>query len=129
VTLPCAKAGCGGTARRTPEVVDCWFDSGGVPFAQHGWIAEEGKAPPADTPADYIAEGLDQTRGWFYTLHVISTFLTDKPASRRILVGDLVLGESRKSKSRGNAVDPWPRSTRTASTRTLVPDHAEPRGC
>ena len=109
VTLPCAKAGCGGTARRTPEVVDCWFDSGGVPFAQHGWLAEEGKAPPAGTPADYIAKGLDQTRGWFYTLHVLSVFLTGRPASKRILVGDLVLDAKKQkmSKSRGNAVDPW----------------------
>jgi isoleucyl-tRNA synthetase len=109
VTVPCAKAGCGGVARRTPEVVDCWFDSGGMPFAQHGWLAENGKAPPADHPADYIAEGLDQTRGWFYTLHVISTFLTGKPASKRILVGDLVLDAKKQkmSKSRGNAVDPW----------------------
>lgn len=109
VPVPCAKEGCGGLARRTPEVVDCWFDSGGMPFAQHGWIAEAGKAPPADHPADYIAEGLDQTRGWFYTLHVISTFLTGKPASRRILVGDLILDAKRQkmSKSRGNTVDPW----------------------
>ena len=109
ITLPCTKPGCGGVARRTPEVVDCWFDSGGMPFAQHGWLAEEGKAPPADHPADYIAEGLDQTRGWFYTLHVISTFLTGKPASKRILVGDLVLDAKKQkmSKSRGNTVDLW----------------------
>ncbi len=109
VTLPCAKSGCGGTARRTPEVVDCWFDSGAMPFAQHGWIAEKGKAPPSEHPADYIAEGLDQTRGWFYTLHVISSFLTGKPASRRVLVGNLVLDAKKQkmSKSRGNAVDPW----------------------
>jgi isoleucyl-tRNA synthetase len=109
VTIPCAEASCGGTARRTPEVIDCWFDSGGVPFAQHGWIAEKGKAPPKDHPADYICEGLDQTRGWFYTLHVISTFLTGKPASRRILVGNLVLDAKKQkmSKSRGNTVDPW----------------------
>ncbi len=109
VTLPCTKPGCGGTAKRTPEVVDCWFDSGGVPFAQHGWIAEEGKAPPKDTPADYIAEGLDQTRGWFYTLHVLSVFLTGRPASKRVLVGNLVLDAKKQkmSKSRGNTVDPW----------------------
>ncbi|MSR45618.1 MAG: isoleucine--tRNA ligase [Planctomycetes bacterium] len=109
IELPCTKAGCGGNARRTPEVVDCWFDSGAMPFAQHGWIAEPGKAPPQDHPADYISEGLDQTRGWFYTLHVISTFLTGKPASKRILVGNLVLDAKKQkmSKSRGNTVDPW----------------------
>jgi len=71
--------------------------STGVPFAQHEWIAEEGKAPPPDTPADYIAEGLDQTRGWFYTLHVLSVFLTGRPASKRILVGNLVL-DAKKQK-------------------------------
>jgi isoleucyl-tRNA synthetase len=109
VTIPCSKPGCGGVARRTPEVIDCWFDSGAMPFAQHGWIAEKGKAPPKEHPADYIAEGLDQTRGWFYTLHVISTFLTGRPASRRILVGNLVLDAKKQkmSKSRGNTVDPW----------------------
>ncbi|MBL8841314.1 MAG: isoleucine--tRNA ligase [Planctomycetes bacterium] len=109
VVLPCAKAGCGGRATRTPEVIDCWFDSGAMPFAQHGWIAEKGKAPPAEHPADYISEGLDQTRGWFYTLHVVSTFLTGKPASKRILVGNLLLDAKKQkmSKSRGNTVDPW----------------------
>jgi len=109
IELPCAKPGCGGVARRTPEVVDCWFDSGAMPFAQHGWIAEAGKAPPPDHPADYISEGLDQTRGWFYTLHVISTFLAGKPASKRVLVGNLILDAKKQkmSKSRGNTVDPW----------------------
>ena len=109
IELRCTRAGCDGVARRTPEVVDCWFDSGAMPFAQHGWIAEKGKAPPAEHPADYISEGLDQTRGWFYTLHVISTFLTGRPASRRVLVGNLVLDAKKQkmSKSRGNSVDPW----------------------
>jgi isoleucyl-tRNA synthetase len=109
IELPCTRAGCGGVARRTPEVVDCWFDSGAMPFAQHGYIVEKGKPPPPDHPADYISEGLDQTRGWFYTLHVISTFLTGKPASRRVLVGNLVLDAKKQkmSKSRGNTVDPW----------------------
>ncbi len=109
IELHCVRPGCAGTARRTPEVVDCWFDSGAMPFAQHGWIAEKGKPPPAQHPADYICEGVDQTRGWFYTLHVISTFLTGKPASRRVLVNDLVLDAKKQkmSKSRGNTVDPW----------------------
>ncbi len=109
VTLACTRSGCGGVAHRTPEVVDCWFDSGAMPFAQHGWIAEKGKAPPVEHPADYISEGLDQTRGWFYTLHVLSTFLTGKPAAKRILVGNLLLDAKKQkmSKSRGNTVDPW----------------------
>ncbi len=109
ITLPCSVDGCNGTARRTPEVIDCWFDSGSMPFAQQGWLATEETEPPALFPADYIAEGLDQTRGWFYTLHVISVFLTGKPAYRRCLVNDLILDEKRQkmSKSRGNTVDPW----------------------
>jgi len=109
VTLPCEA--CGGTMRRTPEVVDCWFDSGAMPFAQAGWPRETDGAMPVDFPADFIAEGLDQTRGWFYTLHAIATFLTDgaSPAYRRCLVANMLLDAQGKkmSKSRGNVVDPW----------------------
>jgi isoleucyl-tRNA synthetase len=109
VTLPCDAPGCGGTARRVPEVVDCWFDSGAMPFAQAGWPAATGGALPRDFPADFISEGLDQTRGWFYTLHVLSAFVADSPAYRSVLVNNLLLdAQARKmSKSRGNAVDPW----------------------
>ncbi len=126
VTLPCDAPGCGGTARRTPEVVDCWFDSGAMPFAQAGWPAATGGALPRDFPADFISEGLDQTRGWFYTLHVLAAFVSalpeqrdevlarggsalGLPAARTILVNNLLLdAQARKmSKSRGNAVDPW----------------------
>ncbi|MCB9899615.1 MAG: isoleucine--tRNA ligase [Planctomycetes bacterium] len=107
VTLTCPK--CAGTMWRTPEVIDCWFDSGAMPFAQAGWPRATGGEWPAFHPADFISEGLDQTRGWFYTLHVISTFLTGKPAYRSVLVNNLLLdGQGKKmSKSKGNVVDPW----------------------
>jgi isoleucyl-tRNA synthetase len=106
VTLPCS---CGGTMRRTPEVIDCWFDSGAMPFAQAGWPRETGGELPEHFPADFICEGLDQTRGWFYTLHVIAAFLTGKPAFKSVLVNNLLLDAQGKkmSKSRGNVVDPW----------------------
>ncbi len=109
ITLPCDAQGCGGTARRTPDVVDCWFDSGAMPFAQAGWPAATGGELPRDFPADYISEGLDQTRGWFYTLHVLSTLVADSCAYKAVLVGNLLLDAQGKkmSKSRGNAVDPW----------------------
>ncbi len=126
VDFDCTSEGCGGTMRRTPEVVDCWFDSGAMPFAQAGWPAATGGALPADFPADFISEGLDQTRGWFYTLHALSTFVSGLPehraavarlggsadglpAYRACLVNNLLLDAQGKkmSKSRGNAVDPW----------------------
>lgn len=108
VTLPCAVEGCGGTARRTPEVIDCWFDSGAMPFAQAGWPRATGGELPEHFPADFICEGLDQTRGWFYTLHVIAAFLTGQPAYKRVLVNNLLLDKQGKkmSKSVGNVVDP-----------------------
>ncbi|RKY21627.1 MAG: isoleucine--tRNA ligase [Planctomycetota bacterium] len=107
ISLPCPS--CGDVMRRTPEVVDCWFDSGAMPFAQAGWPRATGGEQPLDFPADFICEGLDQTRGWFYTLHVIAAFLTGKPAYRSVLVNNLLLdGQGKKmSKSRGNVVDPW----------------------
>ncbi len=107
ITLPCAD--CGGVMRRTPEVIDCWFDSGAMPFAQAGWPKATGGELPEFFPGAFISEGLDQTRGWFYTLHVISTFLTDQVAYKSCLVNNLVLDASGKkmSKSRGNVVDPW----------------------
>jgi isoleucyl-tRNA synthetase len=127
VTLPCTAAGCRGTMRRTPEVIDCWFDSGAMPFAQAGWPRETGGALPRDFPADFISEGLDQTRGWFYTLHVLGAFVSGLPehaaeiaargaregaalpAYRACLVNNLLLDAQGKkmSKSRGNVADPW----------------------
>jgi isoleucyl-tRNA synthetase len=98
-----------GTMRRTPEVIDVWYDSGSMPFAQfHHPFGEEGVFERF-FPADFICEGVDQTRGWFYSLLAISTLLGRGPAYRNVIVNDLVLdAEAQKmSKTRGNAVDPW----------------------
>ncbi len=107
VTWSCAA--CGGTMRRTPEVIDVWFDSGAMPYAQWHYPFENEEAFEAHFPADFICEGLDQTRGWFYSLLAISTMLGRGPSFRNCLVNDLVLdAEGRKmSKSRGNVVNPW----------------------
>ncbi|MGQ0552592.1 MAG: isoleucine--tRNA ligase [Planctomycetota bacterium] len=104
---------CRGTMRRTPEVIDCWFDSGAMPFAQAGWPhgpqMDARTGLPRDFPADFISEGLDQTRGWFYTLHAIASFIAGQPAYRACLVNNLLLDAAGKkmSKSRGNVVEPW----------------------
>ncbi|HYQ87928.1 MAG TPA: isoleucine--tRNA ligase [Bacteroidota bacterium] len=106
VTFTCA---CGGEMRRTPELIDVWFDSGAMPFAQWHYPFENKETFAAQHPADYICEGIDQTRGWFYSLHAISVFLFDRPASKNILVNELVLDKQgqKMSKSRGNTVDPF----------------------
>ncbi len=100
---------CAGTMRRTPEVVDAWFDSGAMPYAQWHYPFEHNEEFEAHFPADFICEGLDQTRGWFYSLLAISTLLDKGPAYRNVLVNDLILdAEGQKmSKSRGNVVNPW----------------------
>lgn len=99
----------GVTFRRTREVVDVWFDSGSMPFAQFHYPFENKEIFESSFPADFIAEGIDQTRGWFYTLHNISTALFDAPAYRNVVVNDLVLDKrgQKMSKSRGNTVDPF----------------------
>ncbi len=101
--------GAGGTMRRVPEVLDVWFDSGAMPFAQ--WHAPFERAAEAESqfPADFICEGLDQTRGWFYSLHAIAALVRDSVAYKACLVGGLLMGEDgqKMSKSRGNTVDPW----------------------
>ncbi|MBI4545353.1 MAG: isoleucine--tRNA ligase [Gemmatimonadetes bacterium] len=102
-------ATCGGVMRRTPEVIDVWFDSGAMPYAQWHYPFQNQDAWRRHFPADFICEGVDQTRGWFYSLMAISTLLELGPAYRNVVVNDLVLdAEGQKmSKSRGNVVDPW----------------------
>lgn len=94
---------------RIPDVLDCWFDSGSMPFAQYHYPFENQELWKEQFPADFICEGIDQTRGWFYTLLVISTFLEGKAPFKNVLVNDLLLdAEGKKmSKSRGNIVEPF----------------------
>ncbi len=98
---------CGGQMTRVPDVIDCWFDSGAMPFAQHHFPFENADRFDDLFPADFICEGIDQTRGWFYSLLAISTFMTGKAPYKNVLVNDLILDKYGKkmSKSRGNAVD------------------------
>lgn len=100
---------CGGTMTRVTDVIDCWFDSGSMPFAQHHYPFENKENFDELFPADFICEGIDQTRGWFYSLLAISTFVTGKAPYKRVLVNDLVLDKEGKkmSKSRGNTVNPF----------------------
>jgi isoleucyl-tRNA synthetase len=100
---------CGGLMRRTPEVIDAWFDSGSMPYAQWHYPFEHEAEFKAHFPADFICEGVDQTRGWFYSLLAIATAAFDDLAYKHVIVNELVLDpEGQKmSKSRGNVVDPW----------------------
>ncbi|MCE1189188.1 MAG: isoleucine--tRNA ligase [Ignavibacteria bacterium] len=95
--------------RRTPELIDVWYDSGAMPFAQFHYPFENKEWFEANHPAHFISEGIDQTRGWFYTLHAISTMLFDNVAYKNCLVNDLILDKSglKMSKSKGNTVDPF----------------------
>jgi isoleucyl-tRNA synthetase len=103
------RCDCGGAMRRTPEVIDTWFDSGAMPYAQWHYPFEHEAEFRAHFPADYICEGVDQTRGWFYSLLAIATTTFDSLAYRNVIVNELVLdAEGQKmSKSRGNVADPW----------------------
>jgi len=124
----CRTPGCAGQMRRVPEVIDTWFDSGSMPFAQWHYPFENKERFAAQYPADFIAEGIDQTRGWFYSLLAIASGLelekvssrsgpdarksgrtTDQPPYRAVVVNDQVLDAEglKMSKSRGNIVDPW----------------------
>jgi isoleucyl-tRNA synthetase len=107
IVFPCSK--CGEAANRVPELIDVWFDSGSMPYAQWHYPFEDEQIFTDQYPADYICEAVDQTRGWFYSLHAISTLLFGKPAFKNVICLGLILdGEGRKmSKSKGNVVDPW----------------------
>ena len=107
LTCKCAK--CGGAMKRTPEVIDCWFDSGSMPFAQYHYPFENKDLFDQTFPADFISEAVDQTRGWFYTLLVISTLLFDKAPFKNCIVLGHVNDKNgvKMSKHKGNVVDPW----------------------
>ena len=106
VTFPCE---CGGTMKRVPEVIDCWFDSGAMPFAQHHYPLGNKDLFEAQFPADFISEAVDQTRGWFYSLLAESTLLFNKAPYKNVIVLGHVQDENgqKMSKSKGNAVDPF----------------------
>ncbi len=107
VTVTCPD--CGGEMKRVPEVIDCWFDSGAMPFAQWHYPFENKEIFDKHFPADWISEGVDQTRGWFYSLMAISTLIFDKAPYKNVLVLGHVLDKDgqKMSKSKGNAVDPF----------------------
>ena len=100
---------CGKTMNRVPEVIDCWFDSGAMPFAQYHYPFENKDLWESQYPADFIAEGIDQTRGWFYSLIVIGVFMTGKSPYKNVLVNELLLDKfgHKMHKSKGNAVEPF----------------------
>jgi isoleucyl-tRNA synthetase len=107
ITLKCK---CGeGTMRRTPEVIDCWFDSGAMPFAQYHYPFERSDELDQFFPADFISEATDQTRGWFYSLTAIATLFKNSPAFKNVVVIGFTLDKDglKMSKSKGNALDPW----------------------
>lgn len=95
--------------RRTPELIDVWFDSGAMPFAQYHYPFENKEWFENNFPSDFISEGIDQTRGWFYTLHAIATMLFDNVAFKNVIVNELILDKQgqKMSKSKGNTVDPF----------------------
>ena len=107
VTIKCPA--CGGEMKRVTEVIDCWFDSGAMPFAQWHYPFENKEMFDSQFPADFISEGVDQTRGWFYSLMAISTLIFDRAPYKNVLVlGHVLDKEGQKmSKSKGNAVDPF----------------------
>ena len=107
VTIRCPE--CGGEMKRVPEVIDCWFDSGSMPFAQWHYPFENKDKFESHFPADFISEGVDQTRGWFYSLMAVSTLIFDKAPYKSVLVLGHVLDKDgqKMSKSKGNAVDPF----------------------
>ena len=107
VTWRCPDTGS--VMRRAPEVIDVWFDSGAMPWAQWHYPFENREMYERHFPADFICEAVDQTRGWFYSLHAISTMLGLGPVFRNVIVNDMILDAAgrKMSKSKGNVVDPW----------------------
>ncbi len=107
VTITCPK--CGKQMKRVPEVIDCWFDSGAMPFAQHHYPFENQELFKQQFPADFISEAVDQTRGWFYSLLAISTLIFNEAPYKNVIVLGHVQDENgqKMSKSKGNAVDPF----------------------
>ncbi len=107
ITCTCPK--CGGTMKRVPEVIDCWFDSGAMPFAQHHYPFENKELFEAQFPAQFISEAVDQTRGWFYSLMAESTLLFNKSPFENVIVLGHVQDENgqKMSKTKGNAIDPF----------------------
>ena len=100
---------CGKLMNRVPEVIDCWFDSGAMPFAQYHYPFENKELWESQYPADFIAEGIDQTRGWFYSLIVLGVFMTGKSPYKNVLVNELLLDKDghKMHKSKGNVVEPF----------------------
>ncbi len=107
INWPCPK--CSGKMTRVPDLIDVWFDSGSMPISQWHYPFENREKFESQFPADFISEAVDQTRGWFYTLHAISTLLFDKPSFKNVICLGLVVDANgqKMSKSRGNDVDPW----------------------
>ena len=107
IHIKCPK--CGKLMNRTPEVIDCWFDSGSMPFAQYHYPFENMELFNSQFPADFISEGIDQTRGWFYSLLVISTFLKGVSPYKNVLVNELLLDKNgqKMHKSKGNSIEPF----------------------
>jgi isoleucyl-tRNA synthetase len=123
----------GKSYKRTPEVLDCWFESGSMPYAQNHWMGgADGRQAPAEFPADFIAEGLDQTRGWFYTLTVLSAALFQKPAMKNVIVNGIILAEDgqKMSKRLRNYPDPNELIDRTGADaiRLFMIDSAAVKG-
>ncbi len=109
IKCDCGKDECNGVMHRVPDVIDVWFDSGAMPFAQIHYPFENKELFDENFPADFICEGIDQTRGWFYSLMAISTFTLGKAPYKNVLVNDLVVDKNgqKMSKSRGNTLDPF----------------------
>mgnify|MGYP004422160077 CR=1 FL=1 len=107
ITITCPE--CGKQMKRVPEVIDCWFDSGAMPFAQHHYPFENKDLFEQQFPANFISEAVDQTRGWFYSLLAESTLLFNKAPYKNVIVMGHVQDENgqKMSKSKGNAVDPF----------------------